>query len=82
MLREVSLISQVNVDEFGNISVRRSDRVMRDDEMVAETFHRHALTPGSQLDGEDPMVVAIALAVWTPERLAAWRARVESTPSA
>lgn len=80
-LSEVSVISQINVDEFGNLSIRRSDRVMRGDEMVAETFHRHALNPGDDLTGQDPMVVQVATAVWTPERVAAWRERVASTPS-
>ena len=71
MLTEDSIISQIGVDEHGNVSVRRSTRVYRDGVMIAENYHRHVLAPGDDLAGQAPEVVAIARVAHTRERIAA-----------
>ena len=80
MLTEDSVISQIGVDEHGNVSVRRSTRVYRDGVMIAETYHRKVLSPTDDLKGEDPQVIAVAKAVRTPEALAKHAARVANPP--
>lgn len=60
MLTEESVIDQLSVDERGNVSVRRADRVLRDGEVVATTYHRHVIGPTDPLDGEHPKVKAFA----------------------
>lgn len=77
MLSEETVISQISVDEAGNVSVRRSTRILRDGEVIAETFHRHVIDPLEPLDGEADEVTAIARIVRTPERVAAATARRE-----
>lgn len=75
-ITEKSTIDQITVDAAGNISVRRCDQVLRGDEVIASTFHRHVLAPGDDLTGQDPRVAAVAAAVWTPESIAARTAEV------
>jgi hypothetical protein len=39
-------------------------------------FHRHVLHPNQDLTDQDPKVVAIAQATWTPEVIEAYEAMV------
>lgn len=62
------------VTESGCIQVKRVDKVLKDGVVISTTNHRHVLTPGQSLDGEDEVVVAVANAVWTEEVIANWQA--------
>lgn len=73
-LTEVKVIDQISVSERGTVLYREATRVMRGDEIVAQTFHRTSLTPGQDLTGQPENVVAIAQAAWTPEVIAAYQA--------
>lgn len=76
MFTEVSVYLP-EVTESGCIQVKRIDKVLKDGEVISQTNHRHVLTPGQDLTGENPVVVAVANAVWTEEVIAAWAARQE-----
>lgn len=66
-LEERSVVDKVEVLLNGTIQIRRRDQILRDGEEVTATYHRHVISPGDNLDSEDPRVVAIANSVWTPE---------------
>lgn len=71
------------VTESGCIQVKRVDKVLKDGVVISTTNHRHVLTPGQDLTGEDAVVVAVANAVWTPEVIANWQAmQAANSPSA
>ncbi len=74
MLEEVSTIDLIQVTEAGHVQVRRADRVLRDGVEIAKTYHRHVLSPGDDLAGQDARVVAIAKTVWTPDVVAKYLA--------
>lgn len=63
-VHEVQVIDKIEVLENGNVQVRRADRVLRDDEVVTVTYHRHVLRVGDDLSLEDPRVQVVAKAVW------------------
>jgi hypothetical protein len=63
-LTEKSIIDQISVDEFNNVSVRRADLILRDGEIVSKTYHRNVVKQGEDLTGQDPRVVAVAQAAW------------------
>lgn len=63
-LTETSSIDSINVTENGHVEVRRADRVFRDGEEIAKTYHRHVLCPGDDLIEQDEKVAAVATAVW------------------
>jgi urease accessory protein UreE len=78
-LEEKSVVDKIEVLLLGQIQVRRRDQVLRDGTEIAATYHRHVLSPGDDLTNEDPRVVAIAEATWTPEVIAAYQASVEDS---
>ena len=62
--------------ENGTIQVRTATRVLEDGTTLSSSFHRHVLTPGADLTDQEPKVVAIANAVWTPEVVSAYDAQM------
>ena len=62
--------------ENGTIQVRTATRVLEDGVVLSSSFHRHVLTPGADLTDQEPKVVAIANAVWTPEVVSAYEAQM------
>jgi len=64
MLTETTLIDRIEVLENGTIQVREVTRILRDDEVIASSFHRATLTPGDDLSTQDPKVKDIAKAAW------------------
>lgn len=75
-LTETKLIDQITVTESGHVLFREASRIMRGDEIVAQTYHRTSLTPGQDLTGVPDNVAAIARTAWTPEVVAAYQAHV------
>ena len=78
-LEEKSVVDKIEVLLLGQIQVRRRDQILKDGVEVAATYHRHVLSPGDNLTNEDPRVVAIAEATWTPEVIAVYQASLEAS---
>lgn len=72
-LTETKVIDQITVTEHGVVLYREATRIMRGDELAAQTFHRTSLPPGQDLTGQPEKVVAIAQTAWTPEVVAAYQ---------
>ncbi len=66
-LEEKSVVDRIEVLLQGQIQVRTRNQVLKDGAEIAATYHRHVLSPGDDLTNQDPRVVAIAEATWTPE---------------
>jgi hypothetical protein len=75
-LEKVHVTDKIEVLENGTIQVRCATRVLEDGTILSSSFHRHVLHPNQDLTDEDPKVVAIANATWTPEVIAAYEAMV------
>jgi len=70
-LSETKVIDQITITENGTIFYREATRIVKDDEQIAQTFHRSSLIPGQDLEGKPANVVSICNIVWTPEVIAA-----------
>ena len=66
------VVDKIEVLESGIVQVRTATRIDEDGTVLSSSFHRHVLTPGQDLTDQDPKVVAIANAVWTPEVVTAY----------
>jgi len=77
-LTEQSIVDKIEVVENGSLQVRTANVILRDGNEISRNFHRHVLSPGSDLEGEDARVTAVATATWTPAVVAAYKAS-EST---
>jgi len=73
-LIEKQLVDLVELVQSNHIQVRTANIIEKDGVEIARTFHRHVLSPGDDVSGQDPKVQAIANAVWTPEVIAAYQA--------
>jgi hypothetical protein len=73
-LEKVEVTDKIEVLENGTIQVRCATRVLEDGAILSSSFHRHVLHPGHDLIDQDPKVVAIANATWTPEVVASYEA--------
>jgi hypothetical protein len=75
-LNKTTVTDKIETLENGTIQVRTATRIDEDGTVLSSSFHRHVLTPGSDLTDQDPKVAAIATAVWTPEVVSAYEAVV------
>ena len=73
-LTKKTVVDKIEVLENSTIQVRCAIRVLEDDKMLSQSYHRHVLHPGDDLSNEDSKVVAVANAAWTPEVIAAYQA--------
>ncbi|NBR62537.1 MAG: hypothetical protein EBT86_13090 [Actinobacteria bacterium] len=74
MISKQTVIDQITVTENGIVLYREATRIIEDEKVLTETYHRSSLTPGQDLTGQPEKVVAIAQAAWTPEVIAAYQA--------
>ena len=73
-LIEKQIVDLVELVQTNHIQVRTANIIERDGVEITRTFHRHVLSPGDDVSGQDSKVQAIANAVWTPEVIAAYQA--------
>ncbi len=75
-LTKTEIVDKIEVLENGTIQVRCATRILEDGAVLSSSFHRHVLSPNDDLTDQDPKVVAIANATWTPEVIAAYEAKM------
>jgi hypothetical protein len=76
-LQQTVTIDSIDVVENNVLQVRQRTDIFDDvtpTNMIASTYHRWTLTPNQNITKEDPKVIAIANAVWTPEVISAYEA--------
>ena len=74
-LTERTEIASREVLADGQIQVRTDTVIERDGVEVSRSFHRHVISPGDDVSGEDASVQTVANAVHTDEVVAAFRAK-------
>lgn len=67
-----TVVDQITVTENGTILYREATRIIEDDNLLTQTYHRISLAPGQDLTGHPNNVIAIAETVWTPEVITAY----------
>ncbi len=77
-LTETKTIDQITITENGTVLYREATRILKDDEQIAQTYHRSSLAPASDLAGVPENVVAICNVVWTKDVIDAYKAQLEA----
>jgi hypothetical protein len=77
-LTEKTIIDKIEVIENNSIQVRTATIIEKDGTELTRTFHRHVVTPGTDISNEDPKVQAIATAIWAEEVIAAYQASLNT----
>lgn len=73
-LTKQTTVDQITVTENGIVLYREATRIIEDEKVLTQTYHRSSLQPGQDLTGQPEKVVAIAQAAWTAEVIAAYQA--------
>ena len=78
-LQQKLIIDLIEIVSNGIIQVRKNNQIIDDstNSIVASSYQRLSLTPGQDLTGQDPKVVAIANATWTPEVISAYQKSIK-----
>jgi hypothetical protein len=74
MLTEQTVIDRIEIDERGNLLVRRATFILRDGVRLPGqmTYHRIAYEPGADISAEDDdRIHKIAALIWTEDVIAA-----------
>jgi hypothetical protein len=76
-LQQTTVIDKIEIVENGTLQVRQRTDIFDDanpSAILASNYQRNSLAPASDLAGQEPKVVAIANATWTPEVIASYQA--------
>lgn len=63
-----------NLTHLGHVEVWVDTVYKLDGRVIGSERHRHVLSPGDDLSEQYPDMAAVAIAWWTPERVARWQA--------
>ena len=66
------------VGEYKTIQVRTATVIKEDDVELTRSFHRHVLTPGTDLSDQSEEVQGIAAVVWNEALIASYNELLEN----
>jgi len=67
------------IPPYSIIQCRRADIVEKDGVEVGRTYHRYVRVPGDDVSKDCVELQAVAVALWTPEVIAAYQASITKT---
>ena len=80
-LQQNIVIDKIEILENGIIQIRQRTDIFDDlnpSIIMASNYHRNCLTPGQDLTGQEPKVLPVAHAIWTPAINAAYQTQIAS----
>ena len=73
-LSEVKVIDKIEVTENGIVQIREATRIVKDGEVIAQTYHRSTIAPGQDYSDQDAKVKAICQVAHTSAVIEAYEA--------
>lgn len=70
------VVDQISVNEFGVVAYREATRIVENENILAQSFHRSSVSPGDDISSVPATVASVCNAVWTPEVIAAFQEKV------
>jgi len=74
-------IDEITVTTNGIILVRQNTTLLDGTNVIGNNYQRSSLVPGQDLTDQDPKVVAIANAIWTPDVIDAYKTQIANPPT-
>jgi len=68
------VVDKIEVLESGAVQVRTATRILENEIIVSQTFHRHVISPGNNYSSEDSRVQDICAATHTADVIASFKA--------
>ena len=69
------VIDKIEILADEQLQIRERTSIMEDGVELSSSFRRWVCSPGDDVTTQDARVQAVALALWTPEVVAAYRAQ-------
>ena len=76
-LTKEKIVDQITVTENGIVLYREVTRILEDEILISQTYHRSSLAPASDLSEVPANVAAICNTAWTPEVVAAYQEKLQ-----
>jgi hypothetical protein len=73
MITKRKIIDLIQLVQNNSIQVREAILIEEEGVELSRTFHRYVLSPGDNIENEDPRIQSIANAIWTPEIIENYR---------
>jgi hypothetical protein len=73
--------SKIEIIKDGTVFVQTDTTVLRDGAEIATTVHRNSFVPGADVSSQPQQVQDVCAAAWTPEVVAAFKAKSEAAVS-
>jgi hypothetical protein len=73
-LSEIKVIDKIEVTENGIVQIREATRIVKDGEVIAQTYHRSTIAPGQDYSDQDAKVKAICQVAHTSAVIEAYEA--------
>lgn len=75
-VEKVKVVDQIEVTEIGAVQVRTAFRVVEDGVVIAQSHHRHVVSPGDDYSAEDERVQAICAVTHTADVIEAYKSAI------
>jgi hypothetical protein len=72
------VVDNITVVENGIVQVREAIRILENNSLISQTFHRKTIAPGDEYSSEDHRVKAICSAIHTADVVEAYQQQLQS----
>lgn len=77
LITKQKVIDQITITENGIVLYREVNKIIENDIIISQTYHRTSLTPGQDLIDIDEKVSNICKLVWTEEVINNYKKLIE-----
>jgi hypothetical protein len=78
-LEKTTTVDQITVVENGTVFYRTVERIFENNKALSECYVRYTLLPGQDTANLPENVKAVCIATWTPEIIAAWNEKSQTS---
>lgn len=74
-IEKIVEIDQISVNADGVVMIREVTKYVENGQEISKSYHRASFDPGADVSSQPAKVQQICQAAWTPEVVAAYKAR-------
>jgi len=80
MLEKIIVIDSIKILEDSQIEIQQATKIIDNGVEISRVYHNWCLAPGQVLQGQTARVTKAANAMWTPDVIAAYKAKLINLP--
>lgn len=79
MLEKVESYTKIEISELGQVSLRKTTKILDDGSVISESHHREVRVPNQDITDLPDNVQAVINAYWTQDVIDAWNELQQQT---